>query len=100
MHLRITRYFVENADWHAAQQRYADFIAQTRDAKTVFLELGIGFNTPSIIPYPFEQMTFHNPQATLIRVNRDHAEGFAQTAAQTLALRDYVADIFNIWLAA
>ncbi|TCP91291.1 NAD-dependent SIR2 family protein deacetylase [Cricetibacter osteomyelitidis] len=88
MHLRIDRYFVENADWHTAQRRYSEFLHSAMQGKTVFLELGVGYNTPTIIRYPFEQMTFRNPQATLIRFNRDEPNGFAETAAQTLALTD------------
>ncbi|MDP0318188.1 hypothetical protein Q7Z28_08500 [Glaesserella parasuis] len=87
MHLRVDHRFVEMEQWHAAQQRYATFAEQTMQGNTVYLELGIGFNTPTIIRYPFEQMTYRNPQATLIRLNRDHPEGFAETA-EFLALQD------------
>lgn len=85
MHLRIDGSFVENADWHAAQARYADFVEQALRGNTVYLELGVGFNTPTIISYPFEQMVYHNPNGLLVRLNRDAPEGFAETAGKTLA---------------
>lgn len=97
MHLRIDRYFVENAEWHAAQQRYAEFIRQAKQGKTVFLELGVGYNTPTIIRYPFEQMTFHYPDATLIRLNRDEPTGFAKTEHRTIALSEDPNWILSQW---
>ena len=98
MHLRVDHRFVETEQWHTAQQRYATFAEQAIQGNTVYLELGIGFNTPSIIRYPFEQMTYRNPQATLIRLNRDHPEGFAETAKQTIALTQDPNAILSHWL--
>lgn len=88
MHLRIDRRFVENDAWHDAQRRYVEFARQAMQGNTVFLELGIGYNTPAIIRYPFEQMTCHNPNATLIRLNRDNPKGFKETENQTLAFTE------------
>lgn len=42
--------------------------------KPVLLELGVGFNTPGIIRYPFERIAAANPEAMLIRVNKENAE--------------------------
>lgn len=88
MHLRIDRYFIENKDWHDAQARYLHFLEKATQHKTVFLELGVGYNTPTIIRYPFEQMTFNNPNATLIRLNRDEAMGFKETQQQTISFTE------------
>ena len=85
MHLRVDRHFVENQDWHAAQARYAAFAEQALHGNTVYLELGVGFNTPAIIRYPFEQMVYRNPNGLLVRLNRDAPEGFAETAGKTVA---------------
>ena len=84
MHLWVDGNFVENADWHAAQARYADFTEKALVGKSVYLELGVGFNTPTIIRYPFEQMVYHNPNALLVRLNRDYPEGFAETKDKTV----------------
>ena len=46
MNLRCDNYFVEDEAWHAAADRYADFLEQNKDKKVVLLELGVGFNTP------------------------------------------------------
>ena len=88
MHLRVDGTFVENADWHAAQARYANFAEKALHGKSVYLELGVGFNTPAIIRYPFEQMVYHNPNALLVRLNRDYPEGFAETKDKTVAFAE------------
>ena len=88
MHLRVDGNFVENADWHAAQARYANFAEKALHGKSIYLELGVGFNTPAIIRYPFEQMVYHNPNALLVRLNRDYHEGFAETKDKTVAFAE------------
>jgi len=52
------------------------------------LEFGVGFNTPGIIRYPFENMTYQNPEATLIRFNRDYPMGAAEIADQTISFTE------------
>ena len=68
MNLRADDTFVEDDGWHAAAERYSNFV-RTRKGKVLFLELGVGFNTPVIIKYPFWQMTAENPAATYACVN-------------------------------
>ena len=63
MNLRCDGTFVEDEGWHAAAGRYADFLQRHRGARVLFLELGVGGNTPVIIKYPFWQMTMHNRNA-------------------------------------
>lgn len=55
MNLRCDNYFVEDEAWHEAADRYAGFLEQHKDKKVVLLELGVGFNTPIIIRFPFER---------------------------------------------
>lgn len=98
MHLRVDQRFVQTTAWREAQQRYATFATQALHGHTVYLELGVGFNTPGIIRYPFEQMTFRNTHATLIRLNRDHPVGLAETAARTIALREDPNAVLAQWL--
>src|SRR5699024_1475995 len=54
---------VEDADFHAQKKRYETFLAETKDQKTVFLEIGVGHTTPQFIKHPFQKMTEENPQA-------------------------------------
>lgn len=84
-HLRINSYFIQNEAWHKQSNAYYDFIQQAEGKNVVYLELGIGFNTPTIIRYPFEKWTYKNKHATLIRLNRDHPEGVAENQERTIA---------------
>ena len=70
MNLRSDDRFVEDEGWHAAAERYANFLRTREGQKILFLELGVGYNTPVIIKYPFWQMTAKNPSATYACVNR------------------------------
>lgn len=73
MNLRSDDTFVEDKGWHDAAERYANFI-QTRKAQNVlYLELGVGMNTPVIIKYPFWQMTMNNPNAVYACINYGEA---------------------------
>jgi len=66
--LRADDAFVEDEGWHLAAERYADFL-RTRGGAVLFLELGVGFNTPAIIKYPFWSMTARNPEAVYACIN-------------------------------
>ena len=73
MNLRCDDTFVEDEGWHRAAERYENFL-RTRDGqKILFLELGVGYNTPVIIKYPFWQMTAKNPDATYVCINQGQA---------------------------
>jgi hypothetical protein len=69
MNLRIDGTFVEDAGWHAAAERYRDFLEAHADGKVLYLELGVGDNTPVIIKYPFWRYTDANPEATYACIN-------------------------------
>lgn len=73
MHLRCDQYFVEEEHWHEAAAHYADFLRGHRKEHVVLLELGVGFNTPTIIRFPFEKMVRENERWSLIRLNLDEA---------------------------
>lgn len=73
MHLRCDNYFVEDEKWHEAADRYADFLKSINGKKVVLIELGVGFNTPIIIRFPFEKMVRENTTFSLIRFNMDEA---------------------------
>lgn len=74
MNLRADHTFVEDAGWHQAAQRYQDFMAAHRADKVLYLELGVGANTPGIIKYPFWQRTYANPLATYACINFGQAQ--------------------------
>lgn len=73
MNLRSDNKFVEDEGWHRAAERYENFLHTREGRKILFLELGVGYNTPVIIKYPFWQMTARNPNATYICINQGQA---------------------------
>jgi len=73
MNLRADDSFVEDEGWHRASAAYADFLRRHENRRVLFLELGVGGNTPVIIKYPFWQMTAENPLATYACLNLDGA---------------------------
>ena len=75
MNLRSDDKFVEDEGWHAAAERYENFLRTRKGQKTLFLELGVGYNTPGIIKYPFWQMTYENPNALYVCINQGQALG-------------------------
>lgn len=75
MNLRSDDKFVEDEGWHAAAERYENFLRIRKGQKTLFLELGVGYNTPGIIKYPFWQMTYENPNALYVCINQGQALG-------------------------
>ena len=73
MNLRVDDSFVEDAGWQAAAGRYADFLRAHEGQRVLFLELGVGGNTPMIIKYPFWAMTAENPRAIYACLNYSDA---------------------------
>lgn len=69
MNLRCDNSFVQDKGWYAAAHRYDDFIRRHKDQHILFLELGVGYNTPVIIKYPFWQMTAKNKKAVYACIN-------------------------------
>ncbi len=75
MNLRCDDTFVEDAGWHAAQKRYHRFLDAHETGTVLYLELGVGANTPAIIKYPFWRRVLDNPQASYACLN--YGEAFA-----------------------
>ena len=73
MNLRADESFVEDAGWHRASAAYADFLRRHEPLHVLYLELGVGANTPVIVKYPFWQMTMTNEKAVYACVNYGEA---------------------------
>lgn len=73
MNLRSDDTFVEDEGWHRAAERYENFLQTRNSQRILFLELGVGYNTPVIIKYPFWQMTARNPRAIYACINYGQA---------------------------
>lgn len=73
MNLRCDQYFVEDEAWNQAAENYGRYLKQLKKGNVLLLELGVGFNTPSIIRFPFEKMVRENKNVNLVRLNLDEA---------------------------
>ena len=73
LNLRSDDSFVEDEGWHRAAERYENFLRTRAGQRILFLELGVGYNTPVIIKYPFWQMTAKNPDAVYACINKGQA---------------------------
>lgn len=72
MNLRKDANFVQDENWYKQAQKYDEFLYRIENKNVVLLEIGVGFNTPGIIRFPFEQMTYQHLKTTLIRMNKDY----------------------------
>lgn len=84
MNLRCDSTFVQDEGWYAACSRYEDFLRRHEGAKVVYLELGVGGNTPVIIKYPFWKMTHQNANAFYVCINL--SESYCPKEIQTRAV--------------
>lgn len=73
MNLRADDTFVQDDGWNAACERYKKFVRKHCESRVLYLELGVGYNTPVIIKYPFRRFTEQNPKATYVCINRGEA---------------------------
>lgn len=83
--LRIDGRFVQDEGWQKAANAYEEFLQKYKDKNILFLELGVGFNTPGIIKYPFWQMTAGNPRARYISISKE--AGYVPASIEKQALQ-------------
>lgn len=95
MNLRADNSFVQDGGWYRANERYEDFIRRHRGLRTLFLELGVGYNTPGIIKYPFWQMTAENPKAVYACINFGEAAAPAEIEKQSVCINGDIGDILG-----
>ena len=86
MNLRTDGSFVQDEGWHAAAERYEDFVGRHSGAAVLYLELGVGMNTPGIIKYSFWRQVYRNPRAAYVCVNQGQACTHPEIAARSLCL--------------
>ena len=93
MNLRADDTFVEDEGWHTAAKRYDEFLRRHEGMHILFLELGVGMNTPAIIKFPFWKMTYANPDAVYACVNYGEAYAPEQIAEQSICINGDIHEI-------
>lgn len=95
MNLRCDNSFVQDEGWYKAANCYEDFIRCHSNSHILFLELGVGMNTPVIIKYPFWQMTAQNPSAVYACINLIESYCPKEIAEQSICLQGDIGNILN-----
>lgn len=95
MNLRADATFVEDKGWHLASERYARYLQKHKRQRIVYMELGVGYNTPGIIKYPFWQMTAENPKATYVCINREQAICPEEIKKQSICIDGDIGEILT-----
>ena len=99
VNLRADETFVEDEGWHAASERYTEFIRRHKDGKVLFLDLGSGGNTPVIFKIPFIRWTMQNPNATYATVNLGEAFTVDQIADRSIVINADIGEVLEILIA-
>lgn len=86
MNLRCDDSFVEDEGWRRASAQYSEFLRRHEDHRVLYLELGVGGNTPAIIKYPFWRMTAQNPNAAYACINMGEAFAPEQIAQRAICI--------------
>ncbi len=95
MNLRADDKFVQDGGWYAACERYEDFIERRKNDRVLYLELGVGGNTPVIIKYPFWRLTKQNPNATYACINYGEAICPPQIAKQSICINEDIGAVLE-----
>lgn len=95
MNLRSDDKFVEDEGWHKAAERYDDFLQAHKGQHILFLELGVGYNTPGIIKYPFWRMTARNPNAVYACLNFSEAYAPDEIAKQSILISGDIHEVLS-----
>jgi NAD-dependent SIR2 family protein deacetylase len=96
MNLRADDTFVEDEGWHVAADRYSQFLRRHKNTKTLFMELGVGYNTPGIIKYSFWNMVYNWPDAMYACLNFGEAYAPEEIAKKSICINDDTAKILDI----
>lgn len=93
--LRCDNKFVQDEGWHKASERYSDFLRTRQNQNILYLELGVGYNTPVIIKYPFWQLTAQNPKATYVCINAEYAICPKEIENQSICIDGDISDVLT-----
>ena len=95
MNLRADDTFVQDEGWYAASGRYSDFLRRHKNLNVLYLELGVGGNTPVIIKFPFWRMTAENKNAFYACINFGEAVCPEQIKKQSICLNCDIGEVLS-----
>lgn len=95
MNLRSDDTFVQDEGWYAAAERYSEFARRHQGMKTLYLELGVGYNTPGIIKYPFWQAVYRNREAAYACINYGDAAAPKEIAGRSICMDGDIGEVLK-----
>jgi len=95
MNLRSDDKFVEDEGWHKAAQRYENFLRTRSGQRTLFFELGVGFNTPGIVKFSLWRMTAENPKAIHACINLGEAGAPREIASRSICIDGDIGEVLK-----
>ena len=95
MNLRSDDKFVKDEGWHKAAQRYENFLRTRSGQRTLFFELGVGFNTPGIVKFSFWRMTAENPKAIYACINLGEAGAPREIASRSICIDGDIGEVLK-----
>lgn len=95
MNLRKDANFVQDKNWYVQAKKYEEFINNAKDKKMVLLEIGVGFNTPGIIRFPFERMIEENEDTYLVRINKEYPSAILDISDKLVSFNENVSKIIG-----
>ncbi len=96
MNLCSDNTFVEDEGWHAASENYAGFLEENAGKHVLYLEIGVGANTPVIIKYPFWALTLDNAKATYACLNFHEAFCPKQIEKQSICINGDAGELIEV----
>lgn len=96
VNLRCDDTFVEDDNWRLLESKYEDFLKNNSNKNVLLLEFGIGFNTPGIIRFPFEQLTFIHNNFKLIRFNNKYAYVPDEIKSRSISITDSIGETIEL----
>lgn len=94
VHVRVDNCFVQDEEWNKAAEHYLGFVEACGGKKALLLELGVGFNTPTIIRYPFEQLSLRNNNIRMIRINASDVRTAFPDNPRLLSITEDLSKVF------
>lgn len=95
MNLRVDSTFVQDKNWDKQKSKYENFLKNSYNSKILFLELGVGFNTPSIIKYNFWRMTLNNKKSVYASINLGECYGASNIEERSICIDADISEVLK-----
>lgn len=95
MNLRADSTFVQDKNWDKQKSKYENFLKNSDNSKILFLELGVGFNTPSIIKYNFWRMTLNNKKSVYASINLGECYGASDIEERSICIDADISEVLK-----